>query len=91
VNSSRETKNKISNVSFGRIYIAKNRSGRDGLVYPIKIDTSRSSFTVVGESSTPADANKENEKDIKATLRSKWKELQREKIVSETTSNKSRD
>jgi hypothetical protein len=45
----------------------------------------------VGESSTPADANKENEEDIKATLRSKWKELQREKIVSETTSNKSRD
>lgn len=76
---------------LGRIYIAKNRSGRDGLVYPIKIDTSRSSFTVVGESSTPADANKENEEDIKATLRSKWKELQREKIVSETTSNKSRD
>jgi hypothetical protein len=28
---------------------------------------------------------------IEATLRSKWKELQREKIVSETTSNKSRD
>ena len=31
---------------WGRLYVAKNRAGRDGLVYPIKINTARSKFEI---------------------------------------------
>mgnify|MGYP001189858514 CR=1 FL=1 len=33
----------------GRLYVAKNRAGRDGLVFPIHIDTSRSTFEILDE------------------------------------------
>lgn len=61
---------------FGRLYVAKNRAGRDGLLYPIKIDTARSKFEITGRASSPDEAGVEDEKDIKRVLREKWKEVQ---------------
>lgn len=63
---------------FGRLFIAKNRAGRDGLVYPIKIDTSKSMFTITGEVATPDDVGRENEASMKKTLREKLAELNNE-------------
>lgn len=60
---------------WGRLFIAKNRAGRDGLVYPIKIDTSKSVFTITGEMATPGDVDRENEASMKKTLREKLAEL----------------
>lgn len=59
----------------GRLYIAKNRAGRDGLVYPIKIDTARSKIEITGHAGGLEDVVAEDEKDQKAALRARWKEL----------------
>jgi len=63
---------------FGRLFVAKNRAGRDGLVFPLKIDTARSKFEIVGGEGSLEAANKESEDDMKKALRLKWKELKSE-------------
>jgi len=60
----------------GRLFVAKNRAGRDGLLFPINIDTARSKFTVLDESTmTLNEAIQQDESDMKTTLREKWKKL----------------
>lgn len=60
----------------GRLYIAKNRAGRDGLLFPINIDTARSKFTLLDESSlTLKEALSQDENDVKEVLRKKWSKL----------------
>lgn len=62
----------------GRLFIAKNRAGKDGILFPIHIDTARSSITVVDdEVSTLTEAIKDDKKETKAALKKKWAELKR--------------
>lgn len=63
---------------WGRLYIAKNRAGRDGLVYPMKIDTARSKFEITGNSESPEAIVATDEEAQKKALRAKWKELRGE-------------
>ncbi len=44
---SRKPEEKAS--GFARIFVAKNRAGRDGLIFPVKIDTSMSTFKVLSD------------------------------------------
>jgi len=60
----------------GRLFIAKNRAGKDGILFPIHIDTARSTIKVLDEEvSTLSQAIQSDEKEVKAVLRNKWKEL----------------
>ena len=60
----------------GRIFVAKNRAGRDGLLFPINIDTARSSFEILDETSmTLREAVNEDESYMKNKLKEKWKEI----------------
>ena len=60
----------------GRIFVAKNRAGRDGLLFPINIDTARSKFTIMDENHlTLNEAVAQDESSIKNKLREKWKEV----------------
>ncbi len=60
----------------GRLFVAKNRAGRDGLLFPINIDTARSKFSILDESTmTLNEAIAQDENDMKDTLRQKWKKL----------------
>jgi len=60
----------------GRLFVAKNRAGRDGLLFPINIDTAKSKFTVLDENTiTLNEAIKQDESDMKTTLREKWQGL----------------
>ena len=63
---------------WGRLYVAKNRAGRDGLVYPIKINTARSKFEISGESDSPEAVTSSDEDAQKQALKAKWKELKNE-------------
>ena len=63
---------------WGRLYVAKNRAGRDGLVYPIKINTARSKFEITGESDSPETVSASDEEVQKQALKAKWKELKSE-------------
>lgn len=76
VSVSRKPQEKAS--GWGRLYIAKNRAGRDGLVYPVKMNTARSKFEITGNSELPEEARATEESDTKKRLLEKWKEVKRE-------------
>ena len=64
---------------FGRLFIAKNRAGRDGLVFPISIDTSMSMFSILDENSMSLnEATQQSSSEAKATLLKKWREVKGE-------------
>lgn len=60
----------------GRLYVAKNRNGRDGLVFPIKIDTARSKFAIVGEQTTPEHAKDDVQSDMRKALKNKFEKYE---------------
>jgi len=61
---------------MGRLFICKNRAGRDGLLFPVKIDTACSKIVVVSEDEmTLTDAVLSDNSSMKDLLKSKWKEV----------------
>lgn len=62
--------------SAARLFVAKNRAGRDGLLFPITIDTAKSKFQVLdGDTLTLNEAVQQSESDMKKLLKEKWKEV----------------
>jgi replicative DNA helicase len=60
----------------GRLFIAKNRAGRDGLVFPIHIDTARSTIEILDETQlTLNEAVRQDESTMKQLLKQKWSEV----------------
>jgi replicative DNA helicase len=58
----------------GRLFIAKNRAGRDGLVFPISIDTAKSKFEILNEDTlTLNEAVNQSKSDMKDLLKEKWR------------------
>jgi replicative DNA helicase len=66
---------------YGRLYIAKNRAGRDGGVYPVRINTARSRFEVTGNANMLEEANKDDETIMKTRIRSKLKSIAQDKAI----------
>lgn len=64
----------------GRIFIAKNRFGKDGIVFPIKIDTAKSRLEIIDSQPMNAyDTGLQDQDTLKAALREKWREVQNDK------------
>ena len=61
----------------GRLFVAKNRAGRDGLMFPVKIDTSMSFIEVMEDVAqlSIADVVESSHMGTKNMLKSKWKEI----------------
>tara|TARA_R110001583_G_scaffold7985_18_gene39017 strand:+ start:4086 stop:5471 length:1386 start_codon:yes stop_codon:yes gene_type:complete len=60
----------------GRLFIAKNRAGKDGILFPIKIDTSMSKIKILDEDHmTVNEAIQSTNNSMKDLLKSKWKEI----------------
>jgi replicative DNA helicase len=60
----------------GRLFVAKNRAGRDGVIFPVNIDTSMSTFKVLDGSALSLDeVTRQSDSDMKNILRQKWKEV----------------
>ena len=60
----------------GRLFIAKNRAGKDGILFPINIDTARSKIKVLNEEHmTVNEAVESSNNSMKTLLRKKWKEI----------------
>lgn len=72
-------KSKEKSTGFGRLYVAKNRAGRDGIVFPMKMDTSMSTIEIVSDPDspdmTPEDAARDDDRDMKKLLRDKLKQI----------------
>ena len=80
VSLSRKPTEKSTNA--GRLFVAKNRAGKDGIVFPLCIDTAKSTFEILDESALSLDeAVKQTNSEMKDILRQKWKE------VNDTTRN----
>ncbi len=74
---SRTIKDKASNE--GRMYIAKNRNGPDGIVYPIFMDTKNVKIKVLEQSTeTAADIIMKSAKDQEAALKEKYRKFKKE-------------
>jgi hypothetical protein len=63
----------------GRLFVAKNRAGRDGILFNIGIDTACSKFKIVDDEFTLGEAMSSDKKDMKKMLNQKWNELKSEK------------
>ena len=60
----------------GRLFVAKNRAGKDGLIFPIHIDTSRSIIKIIDEHALSLEEAVANDSsDMKNLLKKKWKEV----------------
>lgn len=60
----------------GRIFIAKNRAGRDGVVFPVHIDTARSKIDILDPSELSLNETvMQDESTMKDLLKQKWKEV----------------
>lgn len=61
----------------GRLFVAKNRAGKDGLMFPVKIDTSMSKIYVIEDLAgmTTLDVVETNHNGTRDMLKSKWKEI----------------
>jgi len=67
---------------WGRLFVAKNRAGRDGLVFPIKIDTARSNFEITGQAGSMEESKLDDDAAQKKILRAKWQELKNDFTTS---------
>ena len=61
----------------GRLFVAKNRAGKDGILFHVKIDTARSKIEIIDDPSQMSlvdiyDSHNTGTKDM---LKSKWKEI----------------
>ena len=61
----------------GRLFVAKNRAGRDGILFPIHMDTSKSKLHIVenGDEMSLSDVIKTDAGAMKNLLKQKWKEV----------------
>ena len=65
---------KDKNANTARLYIAKNRNGPDGLVFPMFIDTSTVQLKVLGEAEAPNIVPDLSPGDLASALREKYKQ-----------------
>jgi replicative DNA helicase len=61
----------------GRLFVAKNRAGRDGILFPVRIDTSKSKIEIVDDPQALSmiDMVDSNHRGTKDMLKQKWKEI----------------
>jgi replicative DNA helicase len=74
VTISRKPEEKASGMA--RLFVAKNRAGRDGMLFPIKIDTACSKFEITSNNSMSlSETIKREEGTMKTLLKQKWHEV----------------
>lgn len=60
-----------------RLFVAKNRAGRDGILFPISIDTAKSKFEILDNVEMSLNEVVQQDKmDMKEVLKKKWNEIQ---------------
>ena len=81
VSISRKASEKATGI--GRLFIAKNRAGKDGIVFPLSIDTSMSRFEIMDETALTLDEVAHQKKsEMHNLLTKKLKEVVEESEVS---------
>jgi hypothetical protein len=65
---------KDKNANTARLFIAKNRNGPDGLVFPMFMDTSIVQMKVLADPQTPKVSPNMSPEDLASALRAKYKQ-----------------
>ena len=65
----------------GKLFVSKNRAGKDGFLFNVKVNTARSKFEVIGDNVTLDSAKSSDESEQKAALKKKWETLQNDKTI----------
>lgn len=73
---------------LGNLFIAKNRFGKDGIVFPVRLDAARSIIEVLDKNIDMDEFQKTHENDMKQLLREKWKEVGNERLLELRKVNK---
>lgn len=62
---------------MGRLFVAKNRAGRDGILFPIYLDTSMSKISIIENESemTLSEVVEHDQSNMKQLLKKKWKQV----------------
>ena len=68
---SRTIEDKTANT--GRIFVAKNRNGPDGIVYPIFMDTSNVKINVLSQAMSAVEAIEKSDKEKMQDLKERYK------------------
>jgi len=89
ISASRKSYEKAT--GWGRLYVAKNRAGRDGIVFPVKINTARSLFEITGEANAPDEVRKSDAEEMKVALKEKWNKVKQDMALLGNKSNQSSD
>lgn len=83
VSLSRRSHEKAAGV--GRLFVAKNRIGRDGMLYGVRIDTARSSITLLNddlEGHAPhAEQGSDDEEQVRVKLRNRLRDLRNDEAL----------
>lgn len=66
---------------LGNLFIAKNRLGKDGIVFPVKVDTARSIIEVLDKSIDLEEFQKTYENDQKQILKERWNEVANDRML----------
>jgi replicative DNA helicase len=75
-------------LGIGRLYVAKNRAGKDGILWPVKIDTAQSRITISGGQASFEEETKSNESEMKKQIRAKLEQLENDKTIRDKLKNK---
>lgn len=75
-------KSQEKSLGTGRLFVAKNRAGRDGLLYPVTIDTAQSRFTLGSDTISTDNIRESDEKEVKNRVRKKWRQAIQEGKLS---------
>ena len=60
----------------GRLFVAKNRAGRDGILFPVHIDTARSIIKILDDNElTLSEVMSQDDNDKKKLIRDKWNQV----------------
>jgi len=60
----------------GRLFVAKNRAGRDGIIFPVHIDTARSKIRILDENSlTLQESMTQDNSERKKLMLDKWQQV----------------
>ena len=75
ISISRKPMEKSSGI--GRLFIAKNRSGRDGILFPIMLNTAMSKISIIDnmDEMSLSDVIKSDQSSMKNLLKTKWREI----------------
>ena len=61
----------------GRLFVAKNRAGRDGILFPVHLDTSMSKISIIENQSemSLSEVVQSDQSDMRNLLKKKWKQV----------------